>query len=240
MKKSLKVFGLALAGLFLSASVFAAGMEGITVGGRGTLGAAIGTSVEDDGDVDSVFPPDIGVTGFIKIPVPVKHLSVQAELGITYKSMSLKFNETEYYTDYYEVTKTETTDYGSYTYTDYEPYLASYKYSYTSDCSWWQIDLPILITYDFEINDKLTLSPELGPKISFPLGDFDFDGFDGSIDSHVLFGIDFGCGLYYKAGPGAVVGDLRYDLGLSKLKVEDENIMTPRALTFSIGYAYTF
>lgn len=237
MKKSLKVFGLAVASLLMSASVFAAGLEGITVGGRGAIGTAFGTSVED-GDVDSVFPPDVGITGFIKIPVPVKHLSVQAELGITYKALSLKVDETETNYNYNIVPDYDSNGYLVGSHSEIVPY--TYKISYSSDCSWWQIDLPILITYDFEINDKLTVSPELGPKISFPLGDFDFDGFDGSIDSHVLFGIDFGCGMYYKVGPGAIVGDLRYDLGLTKLKVEDEDIMTPRALTFSIGYCYTF
>lgn len=210
------------AGIMLSAVAFA---EGITVGGRGLLGANIGTTCEGDFENDSLeLMSPIGITAFVKIPLPVLDgkLAVQPELGLSRTAIGYKYEET--------VPPVETEYY----------YESGYTISYSGNASYWSLDIPVLVTYDFNINDKLTISPELGPKISIPLGDLDMDIGDGSIDSHILFGIDFGAGLSYKVGPGAIYGDLRYDLGLTKLKVEDEDFATPRALIFSIGYGITF
>lgn len=196
MKKIIAV----AASLLLSAAVFA---EGITVGARGVIGVNLGTTLEDDLDVDGPTISPLGLTAFGKFQLPVLDgkLAVQPEVGFSHVSTDAKVES------------------------------VSFSTSYNA------IDIPVLVVYDFDINDKLTVSPELGPKISIPVGDFDFDGVDVSIDSDVLFGIEFGVGASYKVGPGAVVADLRYDLGLTKLKLEDDlSFGTPRALVFSVGY----
>lgn len=98
-------------------------------------------------------------------------------------------------------------------------------------------DIPVLVVYDILVNDSITVSPLAGVKFSIPVGDVDIMGFSGSADSKVLVGIDFGASLYWKVGPGALVVDARYDLGVTKLKVEDADLLTPRSLISSIGYS---
>lgn len=207
-----------VAGIMFSAAAFA---EGITVGGRGLIGTNIGTTLENDIDNNVNPMSPLGLTAFAKIPLPVLEgkLALQPELGIS--SFGINYDADEF-------TYKENTYYGE--------VLAQYT----------SIDIPILVTYNIEINEKITISPVIGPKISIPVGKLnltysssDTDLGDYSIDSHVLFGIELGAGLSYKAGPGAIYGDLRYDIGLTKLKVEDEDFATPRALIFSIGYGIT-
>ncbi|MBD5446769.1 MAG: porin family protein [Treponema sp.] len=116
------------------------------------------------------------------------------------------------------------------------------------DCSYKAIDIPVLVGWDFKINDSFTVTPLVGPKISIPVGKFamEAEGNDGDvdIDSSVLFSVVVGAGVAYKVGPGAIVGDLRYNIGVSTLKVKEEgykaDAATPRSLQLSVGYQISF
>ena len=187
----------------------------ITVGARGIFGLGLGTTVSSDFDdlgmeVDLGKSLDFGFAAFVKIPV-WEALGVQPELGFTHHQVGLKW-------DFGIVTLEGTGAINT-------------------------IDLPVLVTYDIAINDAFSVTPFLGPQLSFPLGKVamggDFDG-DGDIDSKVLFSIVLGANVSYKVGPGAIVGDLRYNLGLTPLKSDDTDMLTLRALLFSVGYQIQF
>lgn len=118
------------------------------------------------------------------------------------------------------------------------------------------IDIPVLVGWDFKIGDNLTVTPLVGPKISIPVGEFSAEieassggvslnvPYNLDIDTSVLFSIVVGAGVAYKVGPGAIVGDLRYNIGASELKTEDSGekiaIATPRSLQLSVGYQISF
>jgi hypothetical protein len=55
------------------------------------------------------------------------------------------------------------------------------------------------------------------------------------VDSRFDFGLQFGGGVSVGLGPGAVIGDVRYGLGLTDLY--DENKSKNRSFAFTLGYA---
>jgi hypothetical protein len=55
------------------------------------------------------------------------------------------------------------------------------------------------------------------------------------VDSRFDFGLQFGGGLSVGVGPGALIGDVRYGLGLTDLYDEDKS--KNRAFAFTLGYA---
>lgn len=55
------------------------------------------------------------------------------------------------------------------------------------------------------------------------------------VDSRFDFGLQFGGGVRVGVGPGAVIGDVRYGLGLTDLYDEDRS--KNRAFAFTLGYA---
>ncbi len=55
------------------------------------------------------------------------------------------------------------------------------------------------------------------------------------VDSRFDFGLQFGGGLSVGVGPGALIGDVRYGLGLTDLYDEDKS--RNRAFAFTLGYA---
>ncbi|MDE5797560.1 MAG: PorT family protein [Treponemataceae bacterium] len=201
----------------------------ITVGVRGIFGVGLGTTLADDMDsfdLDLGGTLNVGGTVFVKIPL-VASLVVQPEVGFTYNMVGMKGD----------------LGYGAY---------AAYAIEEKIDCSYKAIDIPVLVGWDFKINDSFTVTPLVGPKISIPVGklatetevsgggvsakeDDDFD-----IDSSVLFSIVVGAGVAYKVGPGAIVGDLRYNIGISSLALESGDVATPRGLQLSVGYQISF
>lgn len=209
-----KLIAVAAVALTLASATFA---EGITVGLRGIIGTPVGTSIEtDDTDLDLGESIIGGGALFGKFLIPaVKALGIQPEIGITYNKIGVEY--------------------------DYGVGTSNSTVSYTS------LDIPVLVTYDFNINDNFAITPEFGPKVAFPLGKLEYGGDadgDADVDSNVLFSLVFGVAASYKVGPGAIVGDIRYDLGLTKLAqdvdVGDGDIATPRGLLFSVGYGINF
>ena len=223
----------------------------ITVGVRGIFGLGIGTAVDDftvvegfeykglqgtitedvDCKTDTGKCIDYGFALFAKIPVYDK-LSIQPELGFTHKQIGVKMTATG--------TATLPIPGTGLSWTETETESEKIKVSYNT------IDIPVLAVYDIDIAKGFTVSPLLGPKFSIPIGKLkssdwgdwdDGDDEDEKIDSKLLFSVVAGVSAAYDVGPGAIVADLRYDLGLSKLKTEDGILEgTPRALQFSIGY----
>lgn len=121
-------------------------------------------------------------------------------------------------------------------------------FSYTS------LELPILVTYDFNVG-PVTLTALAGPHLSFPLGDMKAEIMENGtvntnsdqkipIDSKALFGMTFGMAVAYPVGPGSIVGDIRYLNDFSKLRVGEGDFvydaLTRRTLNISLGYQMTF
>lgn len=202
----------------------------ITVGVRGIFGVGLGTTLADNmdfADLDLGGTLNAGGTAFVKIPL-VASLVVQPELGFTYNMVGAKMTMIS---DGYAV-------------------KAEMNGAYNT------IDIPILVGWDFKINDNFTITPLVGPKFSIPVGEFSAEieassggvslnvPYDLGIDTSVLFSIVVGAGVAYKVGPGAIVGDLRYNIGASELKTEDSGekiaIATPRSLQLSVGYQISF
>ena len=202
----------------------------ISVGVRGIFGVGLGTTLADNmdfADLDLGGTLNVGGTVFVKIPL-VASLVVQPELGFTYNMVGAKMTMIS---DGYAV-------------------KAEMNGAYNT------IDIPILVGWDFKINDNFTITPLVGPKFSIPVGEFSAEieassggvslnvPYDLDIDTSVLFSIVVGAGVAYKVGPGAIVGDLRYNIGASELKTEDSGekiaIATPRSLQLSVGYQISF
>lgn len=121
-----------------------------------------------------------------------------------------------------------------------------------SDFSYTSLELPILVTYDFNVG-PVTLTALAGPHLSFPLGKVkaetkDFgkkpEKHDFGIDSKALFGMTFGMAVGFPVGPGSIVGDIRYLNDFSKLRAEAygsvNDVLTRRTLNISLGYQMTF
>ncbi|MDE6350251.1 MAG: outer membrane beta-barrel protein [Treponemataceae bacterium] len=202
----------------------------ISVGVRGIFGVGLGTTLADNmdfADLDLGGTLNVGGTVFVKISL-VASLVVQPELGFTYNMVGAKMTMIS---DGYAV-------------------KAEMNGAYNT------IDIPILVGWDFKINDNFTITPLVGPKFSIPVGEFSAEieassggvslnvPYDLDIDTSVLFSIVVGAGVAYKVGPGAIVGDLRYNIGASELKTEDSGekiaIATPRGLQLSVGYQFSF
>lgn len=188
----------------------------ITVGGKGTLALNVGTSVEKamfgGMDVDTGLLVGGGGSLFVRYNLPsLPALGFQADVGIMANNgFSAEGSETGY--------------------------SLSAKGTYTS------LELPVLVTYDLAAG-PVTITLLAGPNLSFPLGKAKVEQSVPSdatekwdIDSKVLFGLTAGAAVAYPLGPGAIVGDLRYTTDFNKVKVEGQEAMTRRALTFSAGY----
>lgn len=192
----------------------------ITVGGKGTLALNVGTSVEKamfgGMDVDTGLLVGGGGSLFVRYNLPsLPALGFQADVGIMANN---GFSA--------EVSGT----------------LGGMKYSFSAKGTYTSLELPVLVTYDLAAG-PVTITLLAGPNLSFPLGKAKVEQSVPSdatekwdIDSKVLFGLTAGAAVAYPLGPGAIVGDLRYTTDFNKVKVEGQEAMTRRALTFSAGY----
>ena len=199
----------------------------IAVGVRGIFGIGLGTTVsgefdflsamlDSDSDFDFGNSFDFGGTMFAKIPV-WESLVIQPEFGFTHNMIGRKYSV-----------------YGQ---------DMKIKVSYNA------IDIPVLVGWDFKVADGLTVTPLVGPKFSIPVGDGTVkaeaaglkDEVNFEIDNIMLFSIVVGAEVAYRLGPGALVGDLRYNIGISDLNEDvgfggSWSIATPHALQLSVGY----
>ncbi|MCR4626597.1 MAG: PorT family protein [Treponema sp.] len=105
------------------------------------------------------------------------------------------------------------------------------------------LDLAALCVYDIEVSDDLTVSPFAGPQFGYVIGKAKAGG-DFSGETKVkpfLFDIVLGTEVAYKMGNGALVGDVRYNFGVTPLKNDDgDKMATLRSLTLGVGYQVKF
>jgi hypothetical protein len=116
----------------------------------------------------------------------------------------------------------------------------------TVGISYTTMDIPVLARWNF-IQRPLVAGIILGPYISLPVGRLNLvvDDKGSALNmSGVTFGIMGGFTMAYKAGPGYIVGDIRYMNDFSSLKVhedfgdgmQDANIEIRRSVNFTLGY----
>jgi hypothetical protein len=109
------------------------------------------------------------------------------------------------------------------------------------------LELPVLAKINFG-GESFRLYVNGGPSISYALfgktnnNDIEFgDGADVSFNNRIDLGLQFGGGIGFKAGPGDILLDARYGLGISNLLdqpvagTDDE--LQNRVYAFTIGYA---
>jgi len=134
--------------------------------------------------------------------------------------------------------------------------LANLQLSYTS------LDIPVLVRYSF-LDGMLGILA--GPHISIPLGrallwmespllpELGGLGIAAEIDNFATFGLTAGVVAGIPAGPGRFVGDLRFlfdfnSIGVNIPGFDDDgdittrtiDVMTRRALVFTLGYQLSF
>ncbi len=105
------------------------------------------------------------------------------------------------------------------------------------------LDLAALCVYDIEVSDDLTVSPFAGPQFGYVIGKAKNSGdFSGEYKvKPFLFDIVLGTEVAYKMGNGALVGDVRYNFGVTPLKNDDgDKMATLRSLTLGVGYQVKF
>ncbi|MBQ3826384.1 MAG: PorT family protein [Spirochaetaceae bacterium] len=193
----------------VAVSVVSAFALDVAVGARGAFGMGLGTSTYDDIDLDMGKSLNFGGAVFGKIGI-TEQISVQPEIGFTHHTVGLKV------------------DAGG------ETYKGTVGVN--------TLDIPVLVGYNLEVMDGFTVTPFLGPQLSFVLGKGKLSGDIGDGDcefkSPLLFDVVLGANCAYEVGHGAIVADLRYNLGLIALKEKEseEKLVTPRALGLSVGY----
>ena len=107
-------------------------------------------------------------------------------------------------------------------------------------------DIAWLVSYDFFAGEKVTVSPFLGTSYSVPFGNDNLYCLTG-----LLLGPCMGVTAAYDLGPGAIIGDLRYNLHTGRIAFEEDKdpvgrghqrmgggfgYAVPRFLVLSIGY----
>jgi hypothetical protein len=108
-------------------------------------------------------------------------------------------------------------------------------------------ELPVLAKINFG-GESFRLYVNGGPSVSYALfgrtnnTDIEFgDGADVSFNNRIDLGLQFGGGIGFKAGPGDILLDARYGLGMSNLLDEPiagtDNELQNRVYAFTIGYA---
>lgn len=208
------------AALFAAATSLLSALD-FAVGARAAFGLGVGTDVKmDDTDLNLGKTMDVDGLVFGKLWF-TENIILQAELGTTAHKVGMTTKGDELSTS------------GSDS-RDASGYL-------TFDT----LDVPLLVGYDIPLGDSFSLTPFFGPQVSFVLGKAESGGdFSGTFKpkSPVLFDVVFGASAAYNLGPGAIVGDVRYNLGLIPLTVKDsgDDLFTPRALLFGLGYQLKF
>ena len=100
------------------------------------------------------------------------------------------------------------------------------------------IDFPLAVVYELYFG-RLILMPECGVYLSVPVGKVKFPSEFGSsrkIETFALFGAQAGISLAYSAGPGALVGGIRYVNDFTSFSVDGGSFMLRRGLYISGGY----
>ena len=120
--------------------------------------------------------------------------------------------------------------------------LHSEKVRYSS------LDIPVLLRYNF-LNSSSVFGILAGPHISIPIGMVEFSEGGNSDEFQIYTAATFGlsAGIFggFRAGPGRVIGDLRFIFDFNSVEERREGaggfeFMRRRALLFSLGYEMSF
>ena len=118
--------------------------------------------------------------------------------------------------------------------------------SYSFDIGYNSVDIPLLLRFNF-LRSRSMFGIMAGPHISIPIGRLEiYDNreesyFDElSIDSSFTFGLTAGLFGGFRAGPGRVVGDLRFIFDFDSLQADGMDFVRRRAVALSVGYEISF
>ncbi|MCR5217835.1 outer membrane beta-barrel protein [Treponema sp.] len=109
------------------------------------------------------------------------------------------------------------------------------------------LNFAALFGYDFLLaQNTVALTPFVGIQAGYILGDCDSEvtvsgttqSDSGSVDSISLSSLLFGVEALVSVGPGHIVLDGRYNLGLFPVRDDDSDIATFRALQLGAGYSW--
>jgi len=118
------------------------------------------------------------------------------------------------------------------------------------DVNYSSLDIPLLLRINF-LDSPAMFGIQAGPHVSIPLGRLevyaDYMGYIARYDiaTFATFGATAGLFGGLQAGPGRVIGDLRFIFDFTDLEVRSpaggrETAMQRRALAFMIGYEISF
>jgi len=118
--------------------------------------------------------------------------------------------------------------------------------SYSFDINYSSLDIPLLLRFDF-LESQPMFGIMAGPHISIPIGRLEiydnreesyFDELD--IDSTFIFGFTAGLFGGFRAGPGRVIGDLRFVFDFNSVQADGMDFIRRRAVALSVGYEISF
>jgi len=114
------------------------------------------------------------------------------------------------------------------------------------DVNYSSLDIPLLLRFNF-LRYQGIFGAMAGPHISIPIGRLEiYDNRAESyidelnIDSSLALGVTAGLFAGLQAGPGRVVGDLRFIFDFNSLQAEGVEFSRRRALALSVGYEISF
>ena len=117
------------------------------------------------------------------------------------------------------------------------------KYGDDLEGHYMTLDIPVLVTYKYDINDKFFIQPEIGPKFSFTLGKIyqdKPDDDDADLKTPFNFGIAVGATFGINGiGPGSILVNLRYNRDFTKHTIDDDDdskFGSGQTIDVGIGY----
>jgi len=114
------------------------------------------------------------------------------------------------------------------------------------DIEYTSLDIPLLLRFNF-LRSQPMFGVMAGPHISIPIGRLEI--YDNRaeayieelrIDSAFTFGLTAGLFAGFRAGPGRIMGDLRFIFDFDSLQAEGVEFSRRRAVAFTVGYEISF
>ncbi|MBQ3671165.1 MAG: PorT family protein [Treponema sp.] len=111
------------------------------------------------------------------------------------------------------------------------------------DFNFTTLDIPVMVTYAFHLNELFFLQPEVGPRFSFVLGKISGDD-DYTVKYPFNFGFEAGLTFGVKTGPGHILVNTRFVRDFTKITVDDtlkhtangDTIGSVQSVNISLGY----
>ncbi|MCL2373810.1 MAG: outer membrane beta-barrel protein [Treponema sp.] len=223
-----KIVIVALFFLIANISVFAQQAGQFTFGGRAGMGIGISNPVGFGALVSDSFYPGQNYASSLENPEINFAFALYANFAITDRIAI----QTEFNFMY---------DQG------YELRFSTSAGSRGVDVDYSSIDIPLLVRFTL-INSPAIFGVQAGPHISIPVGrleiyedlETNYQNERFRINSSFAFGVTAGLFAGFRAGPGRVVGDLRFvhDFNYLEATVQGNNVrfIERQAFVFTVGY----